>query len=218
MRWRTRRSALEVPGWDALGLPWREADLWVLDVETTGLDLRRDEVVAWGIVPVRRGRVVVADARYGLVRPQRPPKPASIAVHGLLPSDLDDADPPDVAARELADRLAGGVLVAHAAWVEEAFLGRLLAPIGARLAGPVIDTAGLAREAGLASGGQDVPEPILEELSRRLALPVHTPHHALGDALTTAVVALALIARLEAREPGEVLTVRDLTARSRRPR
>jgi DNA polymerase III subunit epsilon len=219
MKWslnRKGRAGQAVPGWDSLDLAWREADLWVVDLETTGLDLRQDEVVSWGMVRVRGGRVLLQDAAYGLVRPSRPPSPSAMAVHGLLPAELADAGPPDLAAGELARRLRGGVLVAHAAWVEEAFLARLLSPIGTYLAGPVIDTAGLAREAGLAGGGADQAEPGLEALSGRLGLPVHTPHHALGDALTTAVVALALIAKLEARHGP--LTVRDLTAWSRRPR
>ncbi|GAA4711491.1 hypothetical protein [Phytohabitans rumicis] len=40
--------------------PWREAEFCVLDLETTGLDLRRDEIVAYGAAIVRPGPVAQA--------------------------------------------------------------------------------------------------------------------------------------------------------------
>ena len=44
---------------------------------------------------------------------------------------------------------------------------------------------------------------------------MHTPHHALGDALTTAEVLLVLATRLEAAAGGS-LDVRDLVRHTRR--
>src|SRR5207249_2462033 len=35
---------------------WRAAELVALDFETTGLDLDRDEVISFGLIPVRDGR------------------------------------------------------------------------------------------------------------------------------------------------------------------
>src|SRR5687768_4088207 len=37
--------------------PWREAEFCVVDLETTGLDLRRDDVVSYGAVIVRQARI-----------------------------------------------------------------------------------------------------------------------------------------------------------------
>jgi DNA polymerase-3 subunit epsilon len=182
-----------------------------VDLETTGLDLRRDEVVAYGAVVVRSARVVVGSAVEGLVRPLTDPSPDAVRVHGLRPADLADAPGPDEAARRLADALAGRVLVAHAAWVEVAFLGRILGLAGARLDGPVVDTGALARAAGVVRPADHEPE--LADLAAALGLPAHARHEAIGDALTTATVLLALVPRL-AR--GADLTVRDLSTLSRR--
>lgn len=207
------RDAPEVPGWQAMDRPWREAELCVVDLETTGLDLRRDDIVSYGAVIVRHGRIVAASSRYGLVRPRRPVGVGALRVHALTPDELAGAPPLTRCADELADLLRGRVLVAHAAWVEQAFLTRALAVRGLRLAGPVVDTAALARATRLAPNGPDAAEPGLEDLATRLGMPVHTPHHALGDALTTAGVLLALVSRLEAQGPQ---TVRSLAALSRR--
>ncbi|MFZ0159102.1 MAG: DUF294 nucleotidyltransferase-like domain-containing protein [Kineosporiaceae bacterium] len=74
-----------------------------------------------------------------------------------------------------------------------------------------VDTAALARQTGMAPSGSDDSEPSLERLALSLGLPVHTPHHALGDALTTAGVLLALVTRLEARDPQTVRTLAGMS-------
>ena len=206
-----RSRTAPVESWGDAGTPWRRAEFVVLDLETTGLDLRRDEIVSFGAVVVRDGRAVAATAVYGLVRPERPVPPSAALVHALRPGDLAGA--PSLAERvpDLVDLLRGRVLVAHSAWVEQAFLARALAPAGLRPAALVVDTAALAREELVVRSERG--EPQLEQVAAALRMPVHTRHHALGDALTTATVFLALVARLDARSPQ---TVGTLTALSRR--
>ena len=68
----------------------------------------------------------------------------------------------------------------------------------------MIDTAGLARHV---LGPEEVPEgraPPLADTARRLGLPVHRPHIAEGDALTTAQLLLALATRLDRDRPQTV--------------
>jgi DNA polymerase III subunit epsilon len=185
---------------------WREVEFLVVDLETTGLDPRRDELLSFGAVVVAGGRLLAGSAEYGLARPQRPVPPSSTVVHTLRDADLAAAPPLSVATERLAGLLEGRLLVAHCAWVEREFLEPALAGIGRRLAGPHVDTAALARACDLA-GPRGEPE--LEGLARRLGLPVHGTHHALGDAVTTGTVLLALATRLERSGRG---TARDLWA------
>ena len=127
--------------------------------------------------------------------------------------DLDGAPDAWTVSADLVRMLNGRALVAHAAWVEVAFLKRLLRLHNTRLHVPVIDTAALARALELAPRVSS-REPHLETLAQSLGLPVHDPHHALGDALTTAQVFLVLVSRLE-RQFGE-MTVGTLVDLSRR--
>ena len=176
--------------------PWRSAEFIALDFEATGLDLQLDEVISYGLVPIRSARVLVGEQRYSLVRPSMPVPGESSRVHRIRNRDLDDAPAADEVAETLIRACTGCVLVAHAAWVEVAFLRRLFAIHGARWRTPVVDTAALARGVGLAP--RIAPrEPSLEGLAMQLGVPVHDPHHALGDAITTAQVFLVLAARLE---------------------
>ena len=56
-------------------------------------------------------------------------------------------------------------------------------------------------------------EPSLELLARQLDLPVYAPHHALGDAVTTAAVFLALATKAEKSGP-KPASARSLVKRS----
>jgi DNA polymerase-3 subunit epsilon len=142
---------------------------------------------------------------------------ASLTVHGLRTSDLAEEPTIDALVDELVGLLAHRVLVAHAAWIERAFLDRVLRAHGRRLGAAVVDTAALIRACGLADSTPG-REPSVEEIARRLALPVHTPHHALGDAFTTAEIFLVLATRLERAAAPHPLTVRRLCAISRHNR
>ena len=181
--------------------PWRRARFSAVDLETTGLDPDRDEIISFASVPVEQGRVVVGEVRTAIVRPRKMPEAATIRIHGLRPADLVDAPALADAIEPIVESLTGRVVVAHAAWVERAFLGAALREVGLRLAEPVLDTASLASH--LLGAGTDGEQQSLElsEAARRLGLPVHRPHHADGDALTTAQLFIAIAARLERTEP-----------------
>lgn len=195
-----------------LARPWRDVGLCVVDVETTGLDLAHDHVISLGMVDIDDGRQRNSTADYLQFRPPRESQVGAIRTHGLRGQDLADAPALADSAPRLRQRLAGRVIVAHAAWVERAFLGRALGGRLRRFGATYLDTAALARADGIApSGGRF--EPDLEGLAVALGVTVHTPHHALGDALTTAEVFLALVARLGRDHEPTVGDLLDLTAR-----
>ena len=195
--------------------PWRDAELCVLDLETTGLNAAVDEIISFAALQIAGGRLRLHDIRYQLVRPRRMPDAETIRIHGLRPSDLVNAPPLSAALDGLLEALTGKVLVAHVASVEEAFVGAALREHGLRLSVPVIDTAALAAEL-MRRRRQPVGDPIgLSPLARSLGLPVHRPHHADGDALTTAQVFLALATHLDAFASQTVGSLASYRRRSR---
>jgi DNA polymerase-3 subunit epsilon len=185
------------------GTPWREAVFSVLDFETTGLDHADDEIISFATVTVARGRVSLGDALYDLVRPRRMPDGETIRIHGLRETDLADAAPLSEQLDVLLEALAGRAIVAHVAAVEQAFLGAALEEHGLEFRNPTVDTAALDRELRrLRRKPPAEHEPIgLSAMASELGLPVHRPHHADGDALTTAQAFIALATHLEEFEP-----------------
>jgi DNA polymerase-3 subunit epsilon len=191
---------------------WRSYDFCAVDVETTGLDLKKDEVISVGAVTIHDGRFKGDGNLYAEIIPSQSPSPASITIHGLRDIDLSTARAAEDVIPELITFMSAKYLIAHASWVEKAFLAHRLKKYGQRYPKEVIDTAALARFAGYAEAGIG-HEPSLEFLARKLNLPVYTPHHALGDAMTTAAVFVALCSRIEHNqlaESGKVLSLQQL--------
>jgi DNA polymerase III subunit epsilon len=186
---------------------WRDAPYCVVDVETTGLDLRRDEVISYAAVPIDDARIRVGGAIEGLVRPRRLPDRETIVIHGILPGDLRDAPTAEEAAERLQQALTGRVMVAHSAWVERGFLRRIFRRTGVRFREPVIDTHDIGRLALYLRSGRLPPAISLTTLAGALGLPAYRPHHAMGDALTTGQVFLAAASILDAVERESVATL-----------
>ena len=182
---------------------WRDTAFAVLDFETTGLDPARDHVLSYGVVRVEGGRVRLAGSLYRVVRPPVLLPPASIRVHGIRPADLEDAPLLGDVVDELRDALEGRALVAHAAWVELGFLGRLHALHGGRDFRSAIDVLDLAEELAARDPGAPVLRTAsLPELAACHEVPVARTHHAFADALTTAQLFVVLATRLERRGAG----------------
>ena len=182
--------------------PWRQAGWCVVDLELTGLD-RRDQIIAIGAVPIDDGRLTLGRAMYTLARPSRPPQHAAVLVHKLRFTDLADAPPLDEAIDLLLDSLAGRVPVFHTSMVERTFLGRELKRRRARLPADA-DTELLGRLWLRERDGVAPARLSLARLASVLGQPAETPHHALGDALTTAKAFIALASHLDAGQPQTV--------------
>jgi DNA polymerase-3 subunit epsilon len=179
--------------------PWREGRWLAVDLELTGLDPRRNEIIAIGAVPIEGGRVVLGEALYTLVRSTQRSEHAAVLVHKLRREDLAEAPPLDDAIELLLDALAGAVPVFHTAVVERAFLGPELSRRRVRLPAAA-DTEALGRVWLAQRDGHAPGSVALETLSSELGLPAEPPHHALGDALTTAQAFVALATRLDASD------------------
>ena len=192
--------------------PWREAAYAVVDLETTGLDARHDEIISFASIPIDAGRIVVGGSYTTIIRPRTMPPPETIRIHGLRRTDLEGAPTLAETLERILDALHERVLVAHVARVEKTFLAAALKTARVRLRGPVLDTAVLAKRAlGAAAPPKHVQaearsrdEPGLSRAARRFGLPVHRPHHAEGDALTTAQLFIALATLLEEGSPQTV--------------
>lgn len=197
--------------------PWRDAVFSVVDLEMTGLDPKSEEIIAFATVTVSGGTIPLDDARYELVRPKRMPNWDTIRIHGLREVDLEQAPPLDDLVEQLLSVLTGRPIVAHVAEVERRFLEAALSTFGVELRNPIVDTAALDRELRRLRGQRPAPrDPIgLTDMVRSLGLPAHRPHHADGDALTTAQAFIALATHLDAFVPQSVGTLERISGRER---
>jgi DNA polymerase-3 subunit epsilon len=199
--------------------PWNEAEFASLDFETTGLDPDRDAVVSFGIVPVRRGRVILAESEYREIEPEAPLTARSIVVHGLRPLDLQGAPTLSQVLSDLHACLERRYLLAWSADVEAGFLSRAFGGSGRWWRRRIVDVLLLAQVADRLEGRAARPGDYnLTTAADRFGTPVHAPHHALDDALTTAQLFLVLATKLSTRGFGTPARLLKAGKRLRAPR
>lgn len=181
------------------GRPWNTVELAALDFETTGLDLSKDTIISFGVVPIRSGRIEMGNTVYQLVRPAVPPSPQSVTIHGLRRQDLDGAPSLDEARETLRRALDGRFLVTWWAPVEAGFLGQIFGGTQRMWMKRSIDVRKLVIALQeRASPGKPHGSLTLSAVAERYGVPVADSHHALDDALVTAQLFLMMVARLEA--------------------
>jgi DNA polymerase III epsilon subunit-like protein len=161
-----------------------------VDLETTGLDPRRDAIVALAAIPF-----VEREPQPGLVtlvQPGRPIPPASTAIHGITDELVATAPAVHPALRALEEALGADVLVGHGIDFDLAVIGRerrahRLAPLANR----ALDTMRLA--AALHRDWTDVG---LDAVAARLGVSIEGRHTAQGDALAAGRILLTLLPAL----------------------
>lgn len=191
------------------GTPVGKASLLALDCEASGLDPRRDRILAAGWVPVDGLRLRLAGAAERVVR-QAMPATAATLVHGLLPHDVGAGDEEGDVLAELLPALAGRVLVAHAAAIELGFLDAACRRhFDAGFVAPAICTLALARRLSGTTSPEQPDSLRLHACRERHGLPPMPGHRAAADAQGAAEL---LLAQVEALGGGQLPLRRLLLA------
>ena len=187
---------------------WHEAVYWALDLEASGLDPRRDEILAVGMVPIRAGAIRWGERFASLVQPVWPGAALGdgLPAHHLLPGEVAGGLTLAAALDQILLRLEEGVLLVHFAALDVELLRRACAACGRRWPKPpVVDTVRLLEHMAQA----EYPKPSLPSnlaaARARFDLPPVDEHDALADALATAELFLVLRHRLRAGTVGELV-------------
>jgi len=165
----------------------------VVDVETSGLDARRDRLLAIGAVAVEAGRLRPGEAYDVTVHNPVPSARDNILVHGISPDAQTAGCDADAALMGFLELARHDVLVAFHAGFDRAVLERALREqLGVRLPNLWLDAAilapALAPEARLANRN-------LDDWLAYFDLRAHSRHNAAYDAYATAELLLILLAR-----------------------
>jgi DNA polymerase-3 subunit epsilon len=183
------------PG-DVAGTP-----MIAVDLELTGLDAASNQIISVGWTQIDEGRIRLGSNRHILVSAAQSVG-SSAAIHELTDSEVSAGVPPQQALAELFEAAAGRVWVFHHAALDVSFLQQACRR-WASLKPPfaVLDTMQI--ELGLRKRReQPVQQGDLQlgRLREDYGLPRYTAHNALIDALATAELLLAIVARLSRKE------------------
>jgi DNA polymerase-3 subunit epsilon len=165
------------------------AEEWVaLDCETTGLDVRHDQIVSIGAVRIVGNRLLTSQRLELLVRPERSLKVASMRVHRLRERDVAQGLDPPQAMRLLLDFIGSRPLVGYYLEFDVAMLNREIWPmLGVRLPQRKIEVSAMyydfkLRQMPAHARGETI-DLRFATIMNDLALPLRDAHDALNDAV-----------------------------------
>jgi len=190
-------------------------DFVVYDTELTGLDPRRDEIIAIGAVKVRNLQIDLAQTFHYYVRPERLNPTKATLVHKITPEQLTEAPPLTEVLPKFLGFIGTDLLVGHFVGIDMSFLNQATRKVyRGRIANPALDTRRMAqiyRRIILGfyyENSTSTPTSYqLKSLSNEFNLPFFEAHDALEDALQTAYLFLYLVKKLHS---AGVLSLRDL--------
>ena len=176
------------------------ANEWVaLDCETTGLNMRSDEIIAIGAVRIVGNRIMTSERLELLVRPERGVSGDSIRIHRLRERDVAEGLPIDEALKRLMHFIGSRPLVGYYLEFDVAMLNRALFPmLGQGLPQPKIEVSGLYYDYKFRQlpAHQHQSNPTIDlrfaTLLNDLGLPLREAHDALNDAVMAALAFVKL--------------------------
>jgi DNA polymerase-3 subunit epsilon len=167
----------------------------VIDTETTGLNPSQgDEIIAIAAVRIVNGRILHQEVFDCLIDPRRTIAESARAVHGLSQEMLRGMPVIEEVLPRFHHFVEDTVIVGHNLAFDLRFFELKQEATGIRFNNPVLDTILLA---SLIHPQQQ--DNSLEAIASRFGITVTGRHTALGDALTTAAVFLAMIPLLAER-------------------
>lgn len=173
-----------------------EVEFLAIDLEATGLDFDRDEILSVGFTVIRNMSVLLAESQYFLVRPEQTIPEETAIVHGIM----DDASAGGIELEQalefILDALRGKILLAHNTNIECNFINRACLKIyGCEVVFPIVDTYAIEfnslKHRGITPENRGLR---LYKLREDYGLPRYPAHNALSDAVAVAELFLAQIA------------------------
>jgi DNA polymerase-3 subunit epsilon len=170
--------------------PLRQQRWVVLDLETSGLNMSRDEVLSIGAVVIEDGAIDLGQPfERTLLRPDHKLSP-SVLIHGLGPSAIAAGSEPVEALLDFMEFVGDSPLLAFHAPFDQHMIGRALKEsLGYRLQHPFLDVAEIAP---MLCPQACLPKAGLDDWTGFFGLHAEERHHASADALVTAELALIL--------------------------
>nr|WP_294523653.1 3'-5' exonuclease [uncultured Rhodopila sp.] len=164
------------------------------DCETTGLDVRQDDIISIAAVKIRGNRILASERFEAVARPEAEMKVDSIKVHRLREMDVGTGERIEAIIPRFLHFVEGRPLVGYYVDFDVRMVDKYLRGlVGIELPNPLIEVSKLyyERKYGDAPPGTTVDLSFAAML-RDLDLPALDQHDAFNDALMTAMMYLRL--------------------------
>ncbi len=103
---------------------------WIaIDCETTGLDVRRDEIISIAAIPIKNKSLLTSERLEILIKPKQELSAQSVRVHRLRTCDLEQGLDSQTAAKEFLHFIGSRPLVGYYTEFDIAMINKIVYPI-----------------------------------------------------------------------------------------
>lgn len=208
----TPAEAARLAAWQALpatelGRPWQTMRMVVVDVESSGLNVNRDRLIAIGAIAIDHGVIQMDDSLEIVLRQDRVSGKDNILIHGIGGEAQREGVPPVEALLTFLEYLGRDPLLAfHVAFDSHMISKALRQTLGLRFDHPWADLAYIAPALLATQSGR---RRSLDQWMQHFGISNYARHSALADAFATAELMLALAPHLRRRQIDSFQQLRD---------
>jgi len=180
----------------------KETEIISLDIETTGLDSKKDRIVSIGLVQISQLGVKLDSCWHQIIKINKNLPEKSVVIHNITDDETATGITIDEAIPEMLKRLKGKVVLVHNSNIEQGFINEICRKLyQTDFVMLAIDTQVLAKRSFERKNIAYKPSELrLFNLRKTYKLPPYKAHNALLDAIATAELFLAILPTISANE------------------
>ena len=168
-------------------------ELIVFDTETTGLNLKKDDILSIGAVKVKNNKILVSKTFEVFIKNTKEIDSKSIEIHGIRPIDLVDAKPIDEAIAEFLEFIGDLPLVGYYLEFDVAMINKYVKPkYGSKLKNKQIEVSEIYFDKTVGIIPQGNIDLRFDTILKNCGVPDMGAHNAVNDAIMTAMIYLKL--------------------------
>jgi len=163
------------------------------DCETTGLDIKKAEIISIGAVKIIGNRIITSDKLDIFVKPLQDMSAENIKVHHIRNCDLTNAIGVEDAIRKFTEFIGTRTLVGYYLEFDIAMIDQYLSKMaGIKLQNPQVEVSALYFDKKNDPFGSKNVDLRFDSIAKDLGIPLFSQHNSYYDALMTALIFLKL--------------------------
>lgn len=181
--------------------PLRELRFVVLDLETTGLDVKKDRMLSLGAVAIENQQIRISERLECFVSQANYTPNESVGIHGITSKTSAGGITEEEVILHLLSFCGQSIIVGHHIGFDLAMINQVTQRLwGKRIKNKAIDTAYLAQRLHPPRSFEPAFQAFsLDAVCQQFHIPLEERHTAAGDAFLTAILFLKIMGRLEKR-------------------
>ena len=165
----------------------------VFDTETTGLDIKKDELLSIGAVKIRGNKIITSETFEVFIKYQGSIDPSSIEVHQIRPCDLENAKSTYEAIKEFLYFIGSRPLVGYYTEFDVGMINKYVKTmLGITLPNKMIDVSEIYFDKNISLIPQGNIDLRFDTILKKCDIPDMGAHNAVNDAIMTAMIFLKL--------------------------